>query len=233
MDELIVAGAGRLVGIRHATAWDAAPDVANHRTNPPSGLMSDSQFRVGFAELSQRRLVFDAWLYHHQISELNALASAFPDVRIVLDHMGGPLCIGPYSGHHQDVLSESRRSLKTLAFCPNVVLKLGGIAMPMMAGNWLKASKPPSSAELAGYWAPHVRWCIETFGPDRCMFESNFPMDRVTCSYRVLWNAFKRIVSDASEAEKAALFRNTARQVYGLGESHLPAAARQPEGLGT
>jgi L-fuconolactonase len=240
LDELLTAGQGRLVGIRHVTAWDASPDVPRHRTRPTAGLMANRSFRAGFAQIVERGLAFDAWLYHTQIDELTDLAIAFPDARIVLDHFGGPLSVGPYRGCHGQVLAQSRLALQRLSSCENVFLKLGGIAMPMMAGPLAERDQPPSSTELAAYWAPHLRWCIETFGVQRCMFESNFPMDRVMCSYRLLWNAFKRIAADATANEKTALFSATARDVYGLptpavvtpagGPDHNP--AREPDERG-
>lgn len=214
LDALQEAGGGRFVGIRHATAWNADPSIPNHRTDPADGLMDDDVWRTGFAELARRDLTYDSWLYHPQIPELTRLARAFPDVQMVCDHLGGPLGVRSYAGRHDEVLAATRASLLELATCPNVALKLGGIGMPVMGGGWHRREQPPSSAELADAWGEFVRRCIETFGPDRCMFESNFPVDRESCSYAVLWNAFKRMVQDASDDEKAALFSGTARRVY-------------------
>jgi predicted TIM-barrel fold metal-dependent hydrolase len=214
LDALAEAGDGRFVGIRHATAWDADPDIDNHRTDPTSGLMDDDAWRTGFAELARRGLTYDAWLYHPQIPELVRLARDFPDVQMVCDHLGGPLGVRSYAGRRAEVLAATRDSLRELAACPNVALKLGGIGMAIMGDGWHRRERPPSSAELAAAWGDFVRWCIETFGAQRCMFESNFPVDRASCSYVVLWNAFKRMVHDASDDEKAALFSGTARRVY-------------------
>jgi predicted TIM-barrel fold metal-dependent hydrolase len=216
LDALREVGGGRFVGIRHATAWDADPAIANHRTDPLPGLMDDAVWRSGFAELARRGLTYDAWLYHPQIPELVRLARDFPDVAMVCDHLGGPLGIHTYAGRRAEVMAATRESLRELATCPNVALKLGGIGMPIMGDGWHRRERPPSSAELAEVWGGFVRWCIETFGADRCMFESNFPVDRASCSYVVLWNAFKLMVRDASDDEKAALFSGTARRVYGI-----------------
>ncbi len=217
LDALAVAGEGRFVGIRHATAWDADPAIPNHRTDPVAGLMDDDVWRAGFAELARRDLTYDAWLYHPQIPELVRLARDFPEVQMVCDHLGGPLGIRSYAGQRDQVLATTRSSLAELAACPNVALKLGGIGMATMGDGWHRRDRPPSSVELADAWGDLVRWCVETFGAGRCMFESNFPVDRISCSYVVLWNAFKRMVADATDDEKAALFAGTARRVYGIG----------------
>jgi predicted TIM-barrel fold metal-dependent hydrolase len=212
----VEAGAGRFRGIRHASAWDPHPDIRPSHTNPPPGLLSDPVFRSGFAALGRAGLSFDAWLYHPQISELTDLARAHPDVRIVLDHLGGPLGIGPYQGRRDEVLKTWRLTMEDLARCPNVVVKLGGIGMPVFGMTWHHQPDATTSEELAAVWGSEIRWCIDQFGVDRCMFESNFPVDKASCSYAVLWNAFKLIVADASPSEKAALFHDTATRTYRL-----------------
>lgn len=218
LDALAEAGDGRFVGIRHGTAWDADPAIPDHRTDPGPGLMSSAPWRRGFDELAARGLSFDAWLYHPQIVELAALARAYPEVPMVCDHLGGPLGVKSYAGRRDEVLEATRLALRELAACPNVALKLGGIGMAIMGGGWHRGERPPSSQQLADAWGPFIRGCIETFGVQRCLFESNFPVDKESCSYVVLWNAFKRIVADASADEKAALFAGTARRVYRIGE---------------
>lgn len=216
LDALAEAGGGRFVGIRHATAWDADPGIPNHRTDPVPALMSDATWRRGFDELARRDLTYDAWLYHPQIPELTALARVYPTTTMVLDHLGGPLGVKSYAGRGEEVLAACRASLSELASCPNVFLKLGGIGMPIMGGAWHRGASPATSLALAEAWGPHIRWAIEQFGADRCMFESNFPVDRASCSYVVLWNAFKRIAADASPSERTDLFAGTARRAYRL-----------------
>ena len=137
-------------------------------------------------------LTFDAWLYHSQLPELLDLARAFPDINMVLDHMAGPLGIGPYAGETEQVFEQWQKDLAPLAECENVYIKLGGRAMTNAGFGWHKREKPPGSVELAQAMAPYFNACIDLFGPGRCMFESNFPVDRASCSYTVLWNAFKR-----------------------------------------
>jgi predicted TIM-barrel fold metal-dependent hydrolase len=213
----VAAGGGRFRGIRHASSWDADPGIRNAHTDPPPGLLADPSFRVGLAVLGRAGLRFDAWHYHPQIPELVDLARAHPEVPIVLDHLGGPLGIGPYARRREEVREVWRGSMEELATCENVSVKLGGIGMPIYGLGWHQRPEPPTSEELAVAWGPDIRFCIEAFGVDRCMFESNFPVDRRSCTYVVLWNAFKRIVADASPDERAALLSGTATAFYGLG----------------
>ena len=211
----IAAAGGRFRGIRHVTAR-SEDFVASILAPPPAGMMSDPAFRDGFSRLGKFGLSFDAWLYHTQIGELTDLARAFPETPIVIDHVGGPLGIGPYEGKRDAVFASWRRDMKQLASCPNVSVKLGGLGM-LVAGFALhEQALPPSSQELAGLWRPYMEACIEDFGAARCMFESNFPVDQAMCSYPVLWNAFKRIAAGASATEKALLFHDVAAKVYRL-----------------
>lgn len=206
----------RFKGIRHAAGWDASPDVRNSHSNPIEQLLSDSSFREGFAELGARNLSFDCWLYHTQIADVTALAQAFPETTIVLDHFGGPLGIGPYEGKRGAIFQRWRKDIAELAVCPNVVAKLGGLVMPVNGFGFNKAERPPTSDELVAATGDWYNAAIEAFGVERCMFESNFPVDKASCSYAVLWNSFKKIVGGASAAEKAALFHDTAARVYRL-----------------
>lgn len=218
LDAHVVAGGGRFRGIRHAGAWDASPDVRNSHTHPFEGMFADATFREGFAELDKRNMTFEGWCYHTQIPELTDLARAFPGVTIILDHFGGPLGVGPYEGKRDDCLPQWRKDIAELARCENVHAKLGGINMKTNGYGWHKQPKPPSSEELAAATRVFYDHCIEQFGPDRCLFESNFPVDKVSCSYNVLWNTFKRIAGGCSAAEKAAMFHDTAARVYSIAE---------------
>jgi len=173
-------------------------------------------FRAGFACLSKLDLSFDAWVYHPQIPELADLARAFPEVTIVLDHIGGPLGIGPYADKREDVFALWRKNIAELAQCANVVVKLGGLTMTMSGFGWHKRDVPPGSVELAEAMGPYYRTCIECFGVERCMFESNFPVDRASCSYTIQWNAFKRLTQGYSQTERSALFHDTATRIYRL-----------------
>jgi predicted TIM-barrel fold metal-dependent hydrolase len=212
----IAAGQGRFRGIRHSSAWDADPDVGHMYTARPKGLLLDPTFRKGFACLAPLGLSFDAWLFHPQISDLVDLARAFPDTKIVLDHCGGPVGLGRFAGRREETFAVWKASIQDIAGCPNVVVKLGGLAMRLLGYDFHERPKPPSSEEAAAAWRPYIETCIEAFGPDRCMFESNFPPDKGQCSYQVIFNAFKRIAAPYSEAEKTALFSKTAADVYGL-----------------
>jgi predicted TIM-barrel fold metal-dependent hydrolase len=213
----LVAAPARFRGIRHASAFDPHDDVRNSHTNPPPGLLGLPRFREGFRRLAHHGLSFDAWLYHHQIPELTELARACPEVTIVLDHFGGPLGIGPYAGKRAEIFAQWRRDIAELARCPNVVAKLGGINMAMNGFGWHDRDRPPTSEELVAATRDYYRHTIDGFGPDRCMFESNFPVDRQSCSYGVLWNAFKRMAQGFSVEEQSALLHDTAARVYRLG----------------
>ncbi len=212
----IAASPNRFRGIRHAAGWDPSDAVRNSHTNPPEHLFLDAKFRQGFAHMGPLGLTFEAWLYHPQIPELTDLARAFPDTTIILDHFGGPLGIGPYAGHADEVFESWRKSIDDLAACPNVVAKLGGINMPLNGFGWDKRDRPATSDELVAATRRYYEHTIERFGPSRCMFESNFPVDKASCSYAVLFNAFKKLAAGFPEDEKAAMFRTTAERVYRL-----------------
>jgi predicted TIM-barrel fold metal-dependent hydrolase len=211
----VEAGKGRFRGIRHVSAHDPSPDIRQSHTKPPPGLLGQADFRRGFAALGAAGLSFDAWMYHPQLPELVDLCRAQPDVPVVLDHLGGPLGIGPYAGRRDEVLAAWRASMADVAACDNVVLKLGGIGMPVFGMRWHHEGGA-SAEQLAAVWGEPIRWCIETFGADRCMFESNFPVDKVSCTYADLWAAFDLIAAGASETERADLFAGTATRAYRL-----------------
>jgi predicted TIM-barrel fold metal-dependent hydrolase len=216
LERMVRAGNGRFRGVRHAGGWDLSDGVRNSHTNPPQGLYASAAFREGFARLSALGLSFEAWQYHPQLPEVTDLARAFPETLIVLDHVGGPLGVGPYAGRRDEVFEGWRAHIAELAREPNVWVKLGGLGMTICGFGHHKRDVLPGSAELAEAWRPYIETCIEAFGPKRSMFESNFPVDRASCSYANLWNAFKRITADASATEKAQLYRDTARRFYRL-----------------
>lgn len=214
LDAHIAAGGGRFRGIRQIASWHADPAAQASISAAPPHLLIDPAFRRGFPELGKRGLSFDAWLYHPQLPELIDLARAFPDTPIVLNHVGGPIGVGPYAGKRDEVFADWKASIDTLARCPNVVVKLGGLGMRMFGFDVADGARPPTSEQLARAWRPYIEACIAAFGPERAMFESNFPVDKGTCAYGVLWNALKRIAEKYSAAEKAALFSRTAARVY-------------------
>ena len=216
----IEAGGGRFRGIRHSTAHDADTGIlgAEH-TSPNPGLFQDGTFRKGFAQLAPLNMSFDAWFYHPQMPELTDLAQAFPETPIVMDHVGAPLGIGPYKGLRDEIFSQWSANVTALAKCSNVYVKLGGLAMKLTGFGHHKLDVPPSSEVLAGDWKPYLMHCIEAFGPERCMFESNFPVDKASCAYTTLWNAFKRLTADFSASDKAALFHDTATRFYRIEEA--------------
>lgn len=216
LDAHIAAGGGRFRGIRHAGGWDASDAVRNSHTEPTRDLYAREDFRAGMRELGKRGLTFEAWQYHPQLPDVIALARAVPQTNIVLNHVGGPLGIGPYAGMRDDVFAQWSRGIRELAKCPNVWVKLGGLGMPICGFDFHRRDMLPGSRELAEAWRPYLEVCIEAFGPSRGMLESNFPVDGASCSYANLWNAFRRVTAGASAAEKALLYRDTARKFYRL-----------------
>jgi predicted TIM-barrel fold metal-dependent hydrolase len=211
----MAAADGRFRGIRHVTARNEA-FRASIVPPPPAHAMADDAFRTAYARLRAHDLSFDAWLYHTQIDELAVLARAFPDTPVILNHVGGPLGIGPYAGKRDDVFADWRAALGRLARCSNVSVKLGGLAMVITGFEFHKQKEPPGSEVLLAAWHPYLDTCIEAFGPARCMFESNFPVDKAMCSYTAMWNTFKRAVASHSVTDKAAMFHDTAARVYRL-----------------
>ncbi|HVP76830.1 MAG TPA: amidohydrolase family protein [Thermodesulfobacteriota bacterium] len=210
----LAAGKSRFRGIRQSCTWDSDRTILT--MGKSKGMMLDAKFREGFACLRQYGLSFDAWQYFTQLMELADLARAFPDTPIIVNHTGGILGIGPYAGKRDESFREWKRGVMELASCPNVMMKLGGLGMPRCGFGWHEQVKPASSTELAAAMAPYYRFCIEVFGPERCMFESNFPVDKVSYSYTILWNAFKRICESFSPKERSALFHDTAVKAYQL-----------------
>lgn len=216
LEAMIAAGGGRFRGIRYITASHPDEAARGSSVNRPAGLLMDPKVREGFARLAPLGLSFDAWLYFTQLGELVDLARTFPDTAIVLDHVGGAIGIGPYAGKRDEVFVAWRSAIRELAGCPNVHIKLGGLGMRLFGFDVAEKAMPPSSEELAAPWRPYIENCIEAFGPERAMFESNFPVDKGSGSYQVFWNAFKRIAGGYSASEKAALFSETARRFYRL-----------------
>jgi L-fuconolactonase len=212
------AAGGRFRGVRHSAGYDADPIIGNSGAAMQPGLYRRPDFRAGLARLSALGLSFDAWLYHPQLGDAIDLARACPAAPIVLCHVGGFLGYGPYGGRRDEEFAKWRRSMTELARCPNVVVKLGGMVNRGATYDFHAAARPPSSETLAAAWRPFVETCIDLFGADRCMFESNFPVDKMAVGYAALGNAFKRIAAGASADEKLAIFSGTARRVYRLGE---------------
>jgi L-fuconolactonase len=220
----------RFRGIRHMAAWDASPEVSTLVRKPPPNLLRDAGFRAGFACLAPLGLSFDAWVYHPQLDQLVELADAFPETTIIVNHMGGRAGVGPYRERKAEVFAAWRESIRALARRPNVVVKLGGIGMRLGGFDFHDRDLPPTSDELVDAWRPYVDTCIEAFGPARAMFESNFPVDKSCCTYRVLWNAFKQLSSAYRPDERSQLLAGTAVRIYRLPPA-LASAESAPPGL--
>jgi L-fuconolactonase len=214
----IAAGGGRFRGIRHVVSSDASDELPVIRGTRPPHLLINDAFRAGFAHLARYNLTFEAWLYHPQIPELTDLARIFPDTTIILNHLGGVLGIGPYAGKREQIFPEWQADLAELAACQNVVAKIGGLNMDINGFGWHEKPKPPTSEELMEATRPYYEYAIEQFGVDRCMFESNFPVEKLTCGYGIMWNSHKRLSAGYSHDEKAKLFHDTAARIYRLEE---------------
>ena len=205
----------RFRGIRFSCSWDASPEVSLGRATT-AGMLADAGFRAGFDRLHRMGLSFDALVFHPQLPELADLAGAFPDATIILNHIGRPLGVGPYAGRRDEVFADWRQGVAAVAAHENVVVKLGGFGNVISGYDWHRREAPPNSEELAETIRPWLDYCIEQFGPERCMFESNFPVDKASYSYTTVWNAFKRVTAAYSDAEKAAMFQGTAVRAYRL-----------------
>jgi L-fuconolactonase len=213
LEALDDAGGGRFRGVRHNTAWDASP-MGNNAAR--AGLMNEDAFRAGVRTLGRLDFSFDAMAYHTQLDELAGLARACPDVRIVVNHLGIPLAGGPYRGHADEVRAQWRSGLTAVAGCPNAVLKVGALIRPLSGEKWDRRGELATSEEIAAAWREEIDFAIGAFGPSRCLFESNFPVDKACYGYVELWNAFKRLTVDYSADEKRDLFHDTAARAYRL-----------------
>lgn len=212
LDAQIEAADGRLRGVRDLVHWHSDPAI--HRVATMRDLLASQQAHTAFAAIEARDLVLDLWVYHTQLAEVAAVARAFPNLIVVVDHAGTPLGCGRYANERGAVLAEWRAGMSVLADLPNVRIKLGGLAMRFSGLDFAHAELPPSSDMLAQAFGPVVDACISLFGANRCMFESNFPVDKTNLAYGVLWNAFKRLTTSASEDERRRLFAGTAAEVY-------------------
>jgi predicted TIM-barrel fold metal-dependent hydrolase len=214
LDAHLAAAPAHFRGVRQSVARDRHFPEGIVVRPAPAGMLSDRAFRRSLGKLARRNLSFDAMLYHEQIPELTSLAREIDGATIVLDHLGCPLGVGPYRDQERETFAAWRHDVRELAACPNVSVKIGGRGMIITGAEYHLEDRPPTSSELAAAWRPYFDVCVEAFGAARCMFESNFPVDKAMYSYHVLWNAFKTLAGNGSTAEKAALFMGTAARVY-------------------
>lgn len=208
----IRAGGGRFRGLRFRTSWDASPEV--HRLPTPPGVLKDPRTRAAIARLGKFGLTLDLWCYFPQMQEVLEVCRAFPDFTMIINHVAGPAGIGPYHGRREEIFATWSESVRQLGRLPNTVIKLGGLGMRYTGFEFHLAAAPPSSDSLVAAWKPYIETCIEAFGPARCMFESNFPVDKAMLSYPVMWNAFKKLSAPYTLAEQRAMLAGTAARVY-------------------
>ena len=214
LDLHLLKGEGLFKGIRHAAGWDKNSEIHNSHSNPVENIYYNKNFRLGAEELIKLSLTFDAWHYHHQIKDLSNFAISYPELTIVHDHFGGPLGVGPYEGKKKEIFQKWKDDISLLSESKNVFAKLGGLAMPVNGWNFHKQDKPASSDQILDMHFEYYQHTINCFGVDRCMFESNFPVDKRSISYHVLWNAFKKMVQDYSVEDKNKLFFKNAKDIY-------------------
>ena len=216
------AAPNRFRGIRHLVNRDPNyPDGITIRP-APEGLLKRADYRDGLRALQRLGISYDAMLYHSQLSDLVETLALVPDLSVILNHYGMPLGVGPYSTRRDEVFATWAANIRRLAELPNVTVKMGGLGMVLTGANWHNRPIPPGSQQLSEAWRPWFDTCLAAFGPDRCMFESNFPVDKGMFSYTVLWNAFKRLAADLSAADRAALFHDTAARAYRLPQEEAP-----------
>jgi predicted TIM-barrel fold metal-dependent hydrolase len=215
LDAHLEAGKGSFKGVRHNVAWDRHPDTNNALRGAPEFALLDPVFQAATAEVAKRGLIFETWLYFNQLGDMKKLAQAQPDLKIVLNHLGGPAVNGPYAKDRPGMLKEWRRQMAGLAQAPNVFLKVGGIGYKSFVEPHI-LNGPKTSEVLAEYWKPEITFAVETFGPERSMFETNYPEDRHLTDFVVLWNTYKRIAADFSADERAWVFEKAASSVYGI-----------------
>jgi L-fuconolactonase len=218
LEALLAASPNRFRGIRHSVTWDPHPEVENSAAHKIQGQLASDQFRAGARVLARMGFTLEGWCYHPQLPEMAAFAKAVPELTIVLNHVGGLLRTGPYANRNDEIMATWRKGIAAVAACPNVVVKLGGLGMVRCGFDWHTRDKPIGSEELAASMAPFLTYCIEKFTPERSMFESNFPVDKVSFSYSVMWNAFKRFSKGYSPTERAAMFHDTAARIYRIAQ---------------
>ena len=213
IEQHLDASGGRFRGVRLSSGWHADEKIGNVATEPQ--LLINPRIKEAVGVIERMGMSLDCWLYHTQLDEVAQLADAYPELTIILNHVGTPILGGPYRGKTDEVFSEWKAAIHRISQRENVFVKLGAlpIRMPGYEGD---RSLPPSSIEVAAAWRPWMQTCIEAFGPGRSMYESNFPVQKRWCSYQVCWNAFKRISADASESEKSDLFAGAAARAYSI-----------------
>jgi len=216
IDAHLAASRGLFRGVRDALARASHPEAMMIPGTCPENLYLDSSFRRGVARLGERGFTYDSWHYHHQNGEFLELARATPGTTMVLDHFGTPVGVGPYASQREEIFAQWKKDIAEIAKCPNVVAKIGGLAMPDNGFGWHTADRPPTSDEFIAQQSRYYLHAIECFSPARCMLESNFPVDRLSLSYGILWNAYKKMTVHFSASERADLFYGTAARTYKL-----------------
>ncbi|MFJ9533936.1 amidohydrolase family protein [Herbaspirillum sp. NPDC101396] len=218
LEAMLTVSSGRLCGIRNAVAWHPDPAVGSTTARTVPGMLCNPAFVRGASYLARFGLALDVWAYHTQLDDVYALARSIPEVTVVIDHFGGPVGVGSDKVARSGMPAHWRKAMQRLAGLPNTRVKLGGAGMPVLGFGFDREEMPPASQVLAQVMRPYVEMCVEDFGAARCMFESNFPVDKGMFSYHVIWNAFKRLMQGqgASQEEKNALFSATALETYRL-----------------
>lgn len=213
----VEAAQGRFRGVRFRVAFDADPEAGYHE----SGYLNENvlhrpELLASARILARMGLTLELWGFHPQLADVKAFARKVPEVQIVLNHVGGPLGVGRYADMRKQVFAEWSQGMRALADEANVMVKLSGLGISRLGLRQAGGQAHTTSDQLVAAWGPFVRHCVETFGPDRSIFGSNFPVDRATASYRTLLNAYKKMLLDLSDDELRAVFAENARRTYRL-----------------
>lgn len=218
LEAQMAASQGRLRSVRPSMSWDGGTVGSALSRMARRNAISDPGFRRGVACVQALGLSLDVWVLSHQLQDVVGLVDAFPDLEVVLCHVGGLLGVAEHRSRHASSYAAWLHDLRVLAERPNVRVKVGGMGMPMFGFGFEFEDRPATSSELALAWQPLIDACVETFGPGRCMFESNSPVDKQASGYVEIWNAFKRTTRHLSPDERRSMFYGTACEAYRLPE---------------
>lgn len=215
----------RVRGIRDLLAWHPSREIMNTTDDPERSRQAD--FRRGFEMFSKYGLNFETSIFSTQLTEMVELARTFPEQPILVCHMATPVAVGGPIGEVGRTADERARirgewaeGIARLAECANVWMKLSGLLMPICGFGFERRSARPSVDELVATVGPFIDHVIDAFGPERCMFGSNFPVDKPSAPLPTLLQAYRLIVEGLPDEAQNRLFVGTAQEFYRLAPDH-------------